>query len=410
MVSGAVCGASGIALGAIPDVRYSAYRYDAIFKAYKWDPQVEDRNTVSRHVVLMEPETAARLEAWAEALSGETMAMEEAFLRRLPDAKALGLPGPIRGALGRLSGYDRARHVRLMRFDFHPTETGWAVSEVNSDVPGGFAEASALPGIAARFFDGYAPGKNAAERLLDAFEAKIGPGGTVAFVHATSYADDRQVMQCLGDTFQARGMRAVLAAPDHIAWRDRKAFCILTGEEGPVDGIIRFFPLEWLPNLTGRDNWRGYFGGETPACNHPIAAFAQSKRLPLVWDTLGVDIPVWKALLPETLDPRRAPRRDAGWIYKPALGRVGEGISIREAMTAKELRRVERAVRLHPGDWVAQRRFASQPLLGGDGTPYHLCVGVFTVDGKSAGFYGRISGAPRIDARAEDIPILVAKE
>ena len=32
-----------------------------------------------------------------------------------------------------------------MRFDFHPTIAGWAVSEVNSDVPGGYNEATLLP-------------------------------------------------------------------------------------------------------------------------------------------------------------------------------------------------------------------------------------------------------------------------
>ena len=44
------------------------------------------------------------------------------------------------------------------------------------------------------------------------------------------------------------------------------------------------------------------------------------------------------------------------------------------------------------------------------GEHFHLCVGVFTVDGKAAGFYGRISPFPRIDARAKDIPLLVEKE
>ena len=36
-----------------------------------------------------------------------------------------------------------------------------------------------------------------------------------------------------------------------------------------------------------------------------------------------------------------------------------------------------------------------------------ICIGVFTVDGKMAGFYGRVSPYPRIDANARDIPILV---
>jgi hypothetical protein len=35
---------------------------------------------------------------------------------------------------------------------------------------------------------------------------------------------------------------------------------------------------------------------------------------------------------------------------------------------------------------------------------------VFTVQGKAAGFYGRISSRPRIDALAQDIAILVSDE
>ena len=76
----------------------------------------------------------------------------------------------------------------------------------------------------------------------------------------------------------------------------------------------------------------------------------------------------------------------------------------------KEYRQIQRDVRRHPKDWVMQKRFQSKPVAGEDGESFHLCVGVFTVDGKAAGFYGRISSYPRIDARAKDIPLLVEKE
>ena len=99
---------------------------------------------------------------------------------------------------------------------------------------------------------------------------------------------------------------------------------------------------------------------------------------------------------------------------KPALpGTViwgRDGISIREALTPKEYRQIQRNVRLHPRDWIVQKRFESKPVSGREGEQFHLCVGVFTVDGKAAGFYGRISPYPRIDARAKDIPLLGEKE
>jgi glutathionylspermidine synthase len=182
----------------------------------------------------------------------------------------------------------------------------------------------------------------------------------------------------------------------------------LEGSEGPLEGIVRFFPLEWLENLPRNSGWEGYFGAETASCNHPAALLSQSKRLPLLWDRLGVGVPAWRELLPETVDPRSA--RGDGWILKPALGRVGEGVSIREAIAAKEFQKIHRAARRHPGEWIAQRRFDSAPLLSGGGEALHLCVGVFTVDGKRAGMYGRNSPAPRIDAHAQDIPLLVSEE
>lgn len=397
-------------LASIPEDRYSDYRYDVIFKAYKWDPQVEDHNTISRHVVMLSREIARQLEMWAERLSEETVSMEKALAGNPAPAKELGLPGKIVRALPLLSRYDGGRNVRLMRFDFHPTETGWALSEVNSDVPGGLAEASVLPELAGKYFGGYAPGKNLARSLMEAFKARVKESGRIALVHATAYADDRQVMQFLGDCLEGNGFQTTFAAPDHIGWVDKRAVSILEGQEGELNGIVRFFPLEWLPNLPWRSQWEGFYDCETTSCNHPIAIFAQSKRLPLIWNRLGVDVPTWKSLLPETVDPGAIDQEADGWIYKPAMGRVGEGISIREAASPQELSRIRKAVRRHPGQWIAQRRFQSRPLRTEEGELYHLCIGVFTVNGKSAGFYGRISPYPRIDARAKDIPLLIPRE
>ena len=248
-----------------------------------------------------------------------------------------------------------------------------------------------------------------ARHMLEAFRPKAG-GNPVAFVHATSYADDRQVMQYLGDYFTQNGMEALYAAPDHLRWQDGCAVSIQGDAPGPVGGIVRFFPLEWLVNLPRSARWQGYYQTATPSCNHPVAMLAQAKRLPLVWDELSLDLPVWHTLLPETRDPRAIKNPGTEWVLKPNLGRVGEGISIKEAVPTKELRQIERAAQRHPKDWVAQRRFASRPLETEDGGNFHLCVGAFTVQGRAAGFYGRISPYPRIDARAKDIPVLIEEE
>lgn len=399
-----------IKLGLIPEDKYSDYRYNVIFKAYKWDPQVEDHNTIAKQVILMNRDTAMQLERWAEQLSEETMLMEEAMIQNLSLAKKLGLPKEILKTLDRLPDYDRNQNIRLMRFDFHPTTTGWAVSEVNSDVPGGLAEASILPEIAGGYFEGYGPSNHVAARLLEAFNEKVKRNGTIAFVHATSYSDDRQVMEFLSDYFRENGYQTIFAAPDHIKWENKKAVSTLEGQEGGIDGMIRFFPLEWLTNLPRKSDWRGYYDCATPSCNHPVAIFAQSKRLPLIWEELGVPIPGWRKLLPVTKAPEAMKQKDDNWIYKPALGRVGEGISIKDAVSEKEWRQIEKTARKYSKNWVLQQKFTSRPLTDGNQETYHLCIGVFTVNGKAAGFYGRISPYPRIDARAKDIPLLVSKE
>jgi len=399
-----------IKLVSIPEEQYSTYKYEAIFQAYKWDPQVEDHNTVSRHALLLNPETANQLKNWAEALSLETMRMEEALIKRPDLWKELSLPRKVAKALHRSYDYRQEDHVRLMRFDFHPTENGWAVSEVNSDVPGGLAEASVLPEIAEKYLENCTPRYHIGQCLYEAFREKLPKNSTVAFVHATSYSDDRQVMQFLSDYFEQKGVRTVFAGPDHLQWKQRQAYSILDGADGIVEGIVRFFPLEWLENLPRKSKWRGYYDCAALSCNHPAAIVTQSKRLPLIWEKTGISIPVWKTLLPETRDPRAIDSNSHDWILKPALGRVGEGISIEEAITEKELKNIKKAVRRHPDMWVAQKKFESRPLITDGEETYHLCLGVFTVNGRCAGFYGRISPFARIDDRAKDIPVLIMKE
>jgi len=399
--------ATPLTLVQIPEERYSDYRYDVIFKAYKWDPQVRDSGTVSRHALIIDMDTAQHLYRLAERLSDELCKMEEVLIKRPDLHKALGFSGKIKKPLGSLDSYESGRHVRLMRFDFHPTDRGWEISEVNSDVPGGLAEASVLPELACEYFDGAIPGENVAAHMLRSFQEKLKSGSRIAFVHATSYADDRQVMQFLSDYFEQNGYETLFAAPDHLRWESKKAYSIIKGQEGAVDGIVRFFPLEWYESLPRESGWRGYFDCDIPSCNHPAAMLTQSKRLPLVWDELGVDNANWKALLPETKEPRLIEKGQDAWIYKPAFGRVGAGISIKGAVSEKERQKIEKTARRQKRLWIAQRMFNSIPVEASNGEKFHICIGVFTVDMKAAGFYARLSTSARIDEKAQDVPVLI---
>ena len=120
----------------------------------------------------------------------------------------------------------------------------------------------------------------------------------------------------------------------------------------------------------------------------------------------------WKRLLPECADPRaravrKAPNR-GGWVFKPALGRVGEGVAIDGVTEQEEGRKCAKALRRDPWEWVAQRRFHSIPLESPLG-PVHVALGVFVIDGRASGVFARAAGRPLIDGRAWEVATLVAQ-
>ena len=230
----------------IPENKYDDYRLDVIFQGYKWDPQFSDHNTIAKHIIVISEKEHAELESLTERLEKETIQAEQVLNNHLQLIKPLALPGKIRHELTRMKNYQANQHIRLMRFDFHPTsESGWAVSEVNSDVPGGFAEASIMPQIAAALFpDKDYWYKNFGDMMTNAIVEKTKPGGCIMFVHCTSYSDDRQEMQFLGDKLENMGFHIIYAAADHLRFENHKAISILDGNMREVDAIFRFTPLE----------------------------------------------------------------------------------------------------------------------------------------------------------------------
>jgi glutathionylspermidine synthase len=94
------------------------------------------------------------------------------------------------------------------------------------------------------------------------------------------------------------------------------------------------------------------------------------------------------------------------FVVKPALGRVGEDIAISGVTAKQKLQLIHKAAKRTPSQWVAQRRFAVIPLPGPNGN-YYPSIGVFTVDGATAGVYARIGRKPLIDDEAQDIAVLI---
>ena len=130
-----------------------------------------------------------------------------------------------------------------------------------------------------------------------------------------------------------------------------------------------------------------------------------------MWDLLeqnGIKLDTWRELLPETLEVKEAKNKE-GYIFKPACGRVGENISIKEACVDDEYEKIIADVKKHPSEYLAQKRFNSKPLVSEEGESFHVCLGSYSVDGKHAGFYARISKTLRIDSNAADIPVLIER-
>ena len=371
-----------------------------MFKGYKWDMQASEQGTISDQVLLISPEDLDFLKTHVVKLYNETIAMEGALKNNPALCLELGISQTMADALC-TADYNPNQHIRFMRFDFHPTDKGWQISEVNSDVPAGYPEASVMPLLAAPYFPDYAPCGSFGEVFTRHIKQRVPQGATIAYVHDTHTIEDHQIMHYLGDLLEGEGYQTMYAAPGHIQWENGQAL----GIGHTIGGIVRYFPVEWMEFEPGV-NWQGYVNGRTPAANHPMALLTQSKRLPLVWDRLGVDIPTWKMLLPTTKAPHYGTHRffRGDYILKPAFGRVGEGINIPGAVSLEENAAIIQAARSSPSQWVAQKMFKSRPIDN-----MHVTLGVFAMNGEFAGLFSRISQSPRMDSEASEIPVLVER-
>jgi glutathionylspermidine synthase len=395
------------AAGAIDPAAFAAIRRRALLEGCKWDPQVGDVPTLADFPLVIQRTEWRALASLAEGLAAETLAAEREVLERPELLAGLGLPRRLRAVLRGSESLTPAA-ARAMRFDFHATTEGWLLSEVNSDVPGGFTEASFFTVLMAERFPGLRPAGDPAARWADAIAAKAGPGGRIGLMTAPGFMEDHQVVAYLARLLRRRNCEPHLAGPRQIVWRDGRAALAAEWCRGPLAALVRFYQGEWLASLPRRCGWRCFFrGGRTPVANPGLAVIAESKRFPLLWDRLSTPLPHWRRLLPDTCDPRQAPwRTDDAWLVKSALSNTGDDVCIRELLPAREWRRTCRAARLWPSRWLAQRRFQSVAVETPRG-PMHACVGVYAIDGRAAGAYARLAPRPLIDFAAVDAALLV---
>jgi Glutathionylspermidine synthase preATP-grasp len=396
---------------------YESVRRRMVLDYCKWDPQVGDSETIGRFPLILSRAAWKELASAAERLTSETLELERRLLARPALFARLGLPRRLRLALcGAADATITPAAARVLRFDFHLTRVGWRISEVNSDVPGGFTESSALSAMVAANVDDADTVGDPARAYADAlarFAEADGDGGrgAIALLSAPGFMEDHQVVANLARLFRERGVDAHACQPHHLTWRDGRASLACDWHTGPVAGIVRFYQGEWLGRLKPRIGWHYLFvGGVTPVANPGVAILSESKRLPLLWDELGADVPAWRHYLPETRDPRDVPwRHEDSWLLKTAYCNTGDSVTLREITPAKQWLRTCLDVLISPREWTAQRRFDTSPIETPAG-PRFACVGVYTIDGRACGAYGRISRTPVVRYDATDVAVLVERE
>jgi len=370
----------------------------------KWDAQVGDVAVLAPFALVLPRQVWVMLAAEAEELTRELFVLEQALLHRPALWPRLGVPARVRRALEKEQPWTPSA-ARVMRFDFHPTTDGWRISEVNSDVPGGFNEASTFTALVAEDFPGFRPAGDPLGALADALAAQARHLPRMALLAAPGHPADLQVVHGLATALRQRGVEAIPARPEQLSWSDGRAYLASGSERQPIGVIYRFFNAEWLARIAG-DGWHPLFrGGLTPVCNPAAAVLSESKRLPLLWAELGMPVPTWSRLLPVNR-PARTAAGSGNWLLKGAYSNNGESVLGRGWRSRPGFGGAMLHAMIRPGSWVAQRRFDSLALPTPEG-PMHPCLGVYTVEGRTTGIYARLSPQPMIDYLARDVAVLV---
>jgi len=382
---------------------------------FKWDIQIGDTATLFRQPLLIRPTIWQQLAKMAEELAAELLAAEQEIVMRPELYPMLGLSPSLHPILPKASRNGaHAPQVRVLRFDFHYTTGGWRISEVNSDVPGGYTEASRFTQLVSRFTPHSRPSGDPARAWTDAIMRHVGTQGRVALLSAPGFMEDQQVTAFLAAEIQARGAETFLVhGPSQFHWQAGQAHAVHKSGFIPVDAIVRFYQGEWLLKLPSASGWKHLFAlGKTLVTNPGYSLLTESKRFPLIWDYLETEMTCWRSLLPESCDPqdnRWQSANDKSWVLKETFSNTGDSVHMYEAVSTRSWNALKSAALNHPERWVVQRKFEILPVWSELGRVYP-CIGVFTINGEVAGAYTRVGLQPVIDYKATDVALLIAEE
>lgn len=401
------------ALDPLPGPEFRQLYLEMIFEEHKLDPQIGDTQVLANFALTLEPAAWEYIRTQAEALAAEALAAEYEILQRPELHKELNIPSPIRNCWRRpeQTHVGTSADVRLIRFDFHFTLQGWRISEGNIDTPGGWIEASGFTARMSRRYPDLSPAGDPVQSLAQTISTRLAPGETVGLIHASSYVEDRAMMMALQRRLEEAGLKGCLIDPTQLKWQEGQARFDTNWDQSRAAYLVRFFPAEWLTNLPRSSRWQEYFQNcLVPATNPTSALLPQSKRFPLVWDRMKTPLSAWRRLMPETTDPRRVKNLQAeDWVLKPIFGRAGDGIAMRGVTPEKKWAETCREARRASNSWIAQRRFQTLPVRSGS-QDWYPCIGVYTVGGRAAGIYGRISKTPLTDETAKEVAVLISNK
>ena len=372
----------------------------------KWDTQVGDISVLCEHPVILPSGEWDSICACAENLAAETERLESLALETPHQLSTMGIPPTMREALRRGFQSPATNALRSMRFDFHPTASGWRVTEANTDVPGGWREGASLPDLYQPFYTSLDCPESPLEAWGNGIET-LAPTGQVVLLSASGYLEDQQVLRAFRSELMSRRIAAsLIQTPAALDWT-RAGCCKLAGSHLPVSAIVRFYQLEWMCALPAGAGWRELLTNrEIPVLNPVISAISENKRFALLFRETQA-CPGWRALMPECRDPREVGGTEWDeWVLKACYSSTGEQVIMVGDLPSRERQRVIRKFQRHPLQWVAQRRFSTLGLESCRG-PVFPCVGVFVVGGRAAGAYVRLSTHQVTDCAALEAPLLI---
>ncbi len=374
----------------------------------KWDTQVGDTRVLSEQPLILSGRTWNLLCVFAEQLAAETALLESIVVDSPRYQSLIGVPKPIRRILAykKDGGCNDTLHsTRAMRFDFHPTTTGWRVSEVNSDVPGGWCEASFLPILYQPFFKELTLPASPLEAWTRSMQ-HLSADSHVALLSAPGFLEDQQVVRIFMRELQSKGIRcSLIQSPHALKWKP--GLCALRSGDHRVSVVVRFYQIEWLCCLPRSTGWKELLETSKVSVTNPvISAVSESKRFALLFNERS-ECPSWRKLMPECCDPRDVVGADWDrFVLKGCYSNTGDSVHLCGSLSRNEQQRLIQKARREPLKWIAQRRFETHPIESTRGLLYP-CVGVFVINGRAAGAYVRLSSTQVTDGSAKEAPLFI---